>query len=55
MFEARLPARKFRTHKCIGIAPVEEKVARRSIEEEKMVDVLRDGKVTAETSTVLAP
>ena len=33
-FEARLPARKFRTYKCVGNqAVVEDKLSRKSVEE----------------------
>ena len=33
-FEARVPARKFRTYKCVGNLPVtEDKLSRKSVEE----------------------
>ncbi|ETN45178.1 uncharacterized protein HMPREF1541_10055 [Cyphellophora europaea CBS 101466] len=53
MFEARLPARKFRTYRCVGAvnaAAVEEKLGRRSVEEE----IARDGKASAEVQVTTA-
>ncbi|PSN70689.1 monosaccharide transporter-like protein [Corynespora cassiicola Philippines] len=49
MFEARLPARKFSDYKCVGVLNlgVEE---RKSVEGEKVVEVLRSEKVQAEAS-----
>jgi nitrate/nitrite transporter NarK len=50
MFEARLPARKFRTYKCVGVLSTLDATARKSIEHEKEVQVLKSEKVTAETT-----
>lgn len=49
MFNAKLPARKFRRYKSVGIAALDNE-ARKSIEEEKEISVLRDEKVAAESS-----
>ncbi|KAH7392958.1 monosaccharide transporter-like protein [Pyrenochaeta sp. MPI-SDFR-AT-0127] len=49
MFNAKLPARKFRRYKSVGIAVLDAE-ARKSIEEEKEVSVLRNEKVTAEST-----
>ena len=50
MFEARLPARKFASYKCVGVLNTLDAEARKSIEEEKEVQVLRSEKVAAETT-----
>jgi hypothetical protein len=50
MFERRLPARKFATYKCVGVANNIDAAGRKSIEEEKVVQVLRSEKVMTETS-----
>ncbi|KAF2015334.1 monosaccharide transporter-like protein [Aaosphaeria arxii CBS 175.79] len=50
MFEARLPARKFASYKCVGVINNLNAEARRSIEEEKEVQVFRSEKVAAETT-----
>lgn len=53
MFEKRLPARKFREYVCVGVLAVQEgkldEEGRRSVEREKTVEVLGDGKVMTET------
>jgi hypothetical protein len=50
MFEARLPARKFAAYKCVGVLSANlDAAARKSIEHEKEVEVLRDEKVMTET------
>jgi hypothetical protein len=49
MFEARLPARKFGKYVCIGMAQFDEN-ARKDIEHEKEIMVLKSEKVTAETT-----
>ncbi|KAF2878500.1 monosaccharide transporter-like protein [Massariosphaeria phaeospora] len=48
MFEARLPARKFASYKCVGVLNMLDEKARRSIEKEHSIDVLRSEKVEAE-------
>lgn len=48
MFEARLPARKFRTYKCVGVLNTLDAEARKSIEKENRVEVLMSEKVQAE-------
>ncbi|KAF1844811.1 monosaccharide transporter-like protein [Cucurbitaria berberidis CBS 394.84] len=50
MFEARLGARKFGTYKCVGIAATLDAEARKSIEYEKEVTVMRSEKVAAESA-----
>jgi hypothetical protein len=50
MFEQRLPARKFKTYKCVGVRNNMDAAERKSVEEEKVVQVLRSEKVMAETS-----
>lgn len=50
MFDARLPARKFATYKCVGVLNTLDADARKSIEKEHAIDVLRSEKVQAETS-----
>lgn len=50
MFEAKLPARKFRKYKTRGA--VVDAEARKSIETEKEVQVMQNEKVAAETSVV---
>jgi hypothetical protein len=52
MFEARLPARKFKTYKCRGILTTLDVDARKSIEKEQRVNVLMNEKVQTETSVV---
>lgn len=47
MFEARLPARKFRGYKCVGVASLDAH-SRKSIEKEQDLEVLRNEKVEAE-------
>lgn len=47
MFEARLPARKFRTYQCVGVATMDEATRRKSIEEQD-IDVLKNEKVETE-------
>lgn len=47
MFEQRLSARKFGTYRCLGTTDVDAE-ARKSIESEKEISVLRSEKVTAE-------
>lgn len=49
MFQARLPARKFAAYKCVGVLNTIDAPARKSIEHEKEVEVLRSEKVAAET------
>ncbi|KAF2121220.1 monosaccharide transporter-like protein [Lophiotrema nucula] len=49
MFQARLPARKFKTYKCVGVLAVDAET-RKSIEEEKAIQVFQNEKVAAETS-----
>lgn len=50
MFEQRLPARKFASYKCVGILNNIDAAGRKSVEEEKTVQVMRNEKVMAETS-----
>lgn len=50
MFEARLPARKFRTYTCVGLLSAHGDLDRKSIEHEKEVEVMKNEKVTAETT-----
>jgi hypothetical protein len=50
MFEARLPARKFKTYKCVGVLRDLDKDARKSIEREKEVQVMQSEKMEAETA-----
>ncbi|CAO2648349.1 Nn.00g076160.m01.CDS01 [Neocucurbitaria sp. VM-36] len=50
MFEARLGARKFGKYNCAGIAAGLDPESRKSIEHEKEVSVLRNEKVTAEST-----
>lgn len=49
MFEARLPARKFASYKCVGVLATVDEDARKSIEHEKEVEVLKNEKVMTET------
>jgi len=48
MFEARLPARKFKTFKCVGVLNTIDAGARKSIDKEQAIEVLRSEKVQAE-------
>ena len=50
MFEARLPARKFASYKCVGVFNNLDADARKIIEKEHEVEVLRSEKVAVETS-----
>ncbi|RYN54993.1 hypothetical protein AA0114_g3451 [Alternaria tenuissima] len=51
MFEAKLPARKFSSYKCVGAARHDDEgKARSSVEREKEVAVFQNEKVAAETS-----
>lgn len=50
MFEARLPARKFKAYKCVGVLNTLDANARKSIEKERRVEVLMNEKVQTETS-----
>ena len=50
MFEAHLPARKFKTYKCKGVLTTLDAEARKSIEKEHRVEVLMHEKVQTETS-----
>ncbi|KAF1967381.1 monosaccharide transporter-like protein [Bimuria novae-zelandiae CBS 107.79] len=52
MFEARLPARKFKTYKCVGVLNTLDADARKSIEKQNRVEVLMSEKVQTETSIV---
>ncbi|KAF2274258.1 general substrate transporter [Westerdykella ornata] len=49
MFEARLPARKFAAYKCVGVLATVDESARKSIEHEKDIEVVKNEKVMAET------
>ncbi|KAF2727907.1 monosaccharide transporter-like protein [Polyplosphaeria fusca] len=50
MFEARLPARKFEAYKCVNVVMALDKGARKSVEEERRIEVLGSEKVQAETN-----
>lgn len=49
MFEARLPARKFAGYTCVGVLSTLDKEKRKSVGEERDVEVLKDEKVMTET------
>ena len=48
MFEARLPARKFKTYKCVGVLNTIDANTRKSIEKDNRVEVLMSEKVQTE-------
>ncbi|KAF2262924.1 monosaccharide transporter-like protein [Lojkania enalia] len=52
MFEAKLPARKFAKYKCVGVRNMMDLHARKSMEKEREVEILRSEKVQTETSVV---
>jgi hypothetical protein len=49
MFEARLPARKFAAYKCVGVLSTLDAEKRKSIGQEKDIEVLQNPKVMTET------
>jgi len=50
MFHAKLSARQFASYKCVNVLTTLDADMRKSIEEEKVIDVLRSEKVQVETS-----
>src|SRR3954463_356168 len=48
MFEARLGARKFAKYKCVGVANTIDAHARKSIETEKDIEVMKNEKIETE-------
>ena len=50
MFEQRLSPRKFRTYRCVGVVVVDEGVRKKSMEDERAIEVLGNEKVQTETA-----